>query len=186
MATISKRMTLEQFLKLPEEKPALEYEEGRITQKVSPKGKHSVLQFKVADAVNRVAGPAKLALAFPELRFTYEGRSYVPDVSVYRHDRIPRDPDGEVVDDFFIPPDIAIEILSPSQNLSALIRKCLWYTSNGVAAALLVSRPDRSVRLFLPRQEPQVLRAQDPIDLGDLLPGFHLTVDQLFESLKNW
>jgi len=28
-------MTLEEFLRLPEEEPALEYEEGRVTQKVA-------------------------------------------------------------------------------------------------------------------------------------------------------
>jgi len=185
MAITSKKLTLEQFLRLPEKKPALEYEEGRITQKPLPRGKHSVLQFKVADAVNRLAAPPRIAMAFPELRFTYEERSYVPDVSVYRYERIPRDASGEVADDFFIPPDIAIEILSLGQSLNALIRKCAWYTSNGVAAALLVSPADRSVRLFLPGQVPRALLGQDPIDLGDLLPGFRLTVEQLFQSLRD-
>jgi len=185
MAIASKKLTLEEFLKLPEKKPALEYAEGRITQKPLPKGKHSVLQFKVADAVNRVAVPTRLAMAFPELRFTFEGRSYVPDVSVYQRERIPRDPDGRVADDFFVPPDIAIEVLSPGQSLNAVIRRCDWYIANDVAAALGVNPADESVRLFLPGHEPQVLRNQDPIDLGDLLPGFHLTVDQLFDSLKD-
>lgn len=185
MAITSKKLTLEQFLKLPEEKPALEYEEGRITQKPLPKGKHSVLQLEVAEVINRVARPARLGRAFPELRFTFEGRSYVPDVSVYKRERIPRDPDGRVADDFFVPPDITIEILSPGQSLNAVIRRCAWYASNGVAGALLVNPADESVRLFFPGQQPRVLHYQDPIDLGDLLPGFHLTVDQLFDSLKD-
>ena len=43
MTLTDTRMTLTEFLALPEEKPALEYENGEVTQKVSPKGRHSAL-----------------------------------------------------------------------------------------------------------------------------------------------
>ena len=91
MAIADKPMTLEEFLELPEEEPALEFEDGKVTQKVSPKGRHSVLQLAVAEAFNRFAKPRKLAYAFPELRSTYGTVSLVPDVAIYRWDRIPRD-----------------------------------------------------------------------------------------------
>ncbi len=44
MAVTQRRMTLEEFLALPEEKPALEYEDGVVTQKMPPQGKHASLQ----------------------------------------------------------------------------------------------------------------------------------------------
>ena len=37
----SKSLTLEEFLRLPEIKPASEYIEGQIIQKPIPQGKHS-------------------------------------------------------------------------------------------------------------------------------------------------
>ena len=77
-------ISVEEFLALPEVKPALEYVEGSVTQKVSPKGRHSVLQASLTDTINRIARPNKLALAFPELRFSGMRHSEVPDVSVYR------------------------------------------------------------------------------------------------------
>jgi len=40
--------------KLPEREPPLEYEEGRITQKVSPKGKHSFVQGGLVDLINHL------------------------------------------------------------------------------------------------------------------------------------
>ena len=40
MALTERRTSLEEFLKLPEEKPALEYFDGKVTQKVSPKTRH--------------------------------------------------------------------------------------------------------------------------------------------------
>src|SRR4051794_7783917 len=103
MAVPHERMPLEEFLALPEEKPALEFEDGVVTQKVAPKGRHSTLQYRIAERFNHYAEPRKLAFAFPELRTTYAGASPVPDVAVYRWDRIPLDANGEVVDDFLEP-----------------------------------------------------------------------------------
>ena len=184
MAISEKRLTLEEFLRLPERKPALEFEDGGVIQKPVPKGKHSRLQYALAELLNRFSMARKLACAFPELRATYGGRSYVPDVALYRWDRIPRDADGRVGDDFFEPPDLAVEIVSPRQGVTALVRRCLWYAANGVRLALLVDPADESVLLFLPDQPTRALRGGDRIDLGDLLPGCALTVQDLFDSLR--
>ena len=184
MAVLQKGLTLEEFLKLPEEKPALEFEDGTVTQKVAPKGHHSALQYEVAELVNRFARSRRLARAFPELRATYAGRSYVPDVSVYRWERIPGDDAGELVNDFVEPPDIAVEVVSPEQRVNALVRRCLWYTEHGVQVVLLVDPADRSVLLFRPEQLPRALHGPDWIDVSDVLPGFQLTVQELFDALR--
>jgi Uma2 family endonuclease len=184
MTLLQRRLTLDEFLELPERKPALEFEEGVITQKVSPKGKHSRLQLAFCMMLNRVAEAARRALAFPELRASWNNRSYVPDVSLFRWDRIPRDESGEIANDFFEPPDIAIEIVSPKQSVTPLVRKCVWYVANGVRLALLVDPADRSILLFRPDVAPLALRSDDPIDLQDVLPGLVLTVQQVFDSLK--
>jgi Uma2 family endonuclease len=179
-----RRPTLEDFLALPEEKPALEFEEGVVTQKVSPKGPHGWLQWTLCAFVNEITGPPRLAMAFPETRVTFAGASRVPDVVVYRREHVPTTPSGEIADDFLIPPDIAIEIASPGQSLSSLVRRCSWYVANGVPLALLVLPRDRSVRVFRPNQQPLVLEGDAQIDLDDVLPGFQLAVSKLFDSLK--
>lgn len=51
----SKSLTLEEFLKLPETKPASEYIDGKMIQKPMPKARHSRLQCKLINAVNEVA-----------------------------------------------------------------------------------------------------------------------------------
>jgi Uma2 family endonuclease len=180
---ISQHLTIEEFLALPEEKPALEYENGRVTQKVSPKGKHSTLQAGTVGLFDRFTVPRKLGRAFPELRTTFGGYSRVPDVSVYLWDRIPVDESGEVADEFFTAPDIAVEILSPEQRVNALVRRCTWYVEQGVKAALLLTPADHLVRLFRPGDPMAILRDADPIDLQDILPGFEVTVQDLFAPL---
>src|SRR4051812_12017379 len=76
---VRKTMTLEEFLKLPEDKPYLEYIDGRIEAKVSPQKKHGRIEFKISDRLNQFAEPVGLGMAFPELRCTFAGRSIVPD-----------------------------------------------------------------------------------------------------------
>ena len=184
MAVQQRELTLEAFLKRPERKPALEFVGGRVTQKVPPKAKHSVLQFQMAARLNRFSEPPKLAFAFPELRATFAGASVVPDVSVFVWDRIARDAVGEPLDDVFLPPDIAVEIRSPSQRARVGSERCLWYVENGVQIAVLVDPIARSVSLFRPGTDPLVLQGDAEINLGEVLPGFQLTVRELFDSLK--
>src|SRR5205085_3474178 len=118
MVTATKVLTLEEFLELPERKPALEFEEGRITQKVSPKGKHRRLQYVIAEDFNRFSQPRRLGLAFPELRVSFSGVSRVPDLSYFRWDRIPLDERGRIADEFREPPDLVVEIVSPKQPVN--------------------------------------------------------------------
>ena len=184
MAVRIKDMGLDEFLELPEEKPALEYEDGRITRKVSPKGKHSRLQRDLVAVIERFAHPARVAEAFPELRTTFGGRSCVPDVSVYRWSRRPFDPSGEIADDFTEPPDVVVEIVSPKQSRRVLVRRCLWFVSHGVTIALLVDPTEKSVVSFRPNHVPTPLTRSDRIDLDDILPGFALTVHDVFDLLR--
>ena len=183
MAVPKRRMSLEEFLGLPEEKPALEFEDGLVTQKVPPQGKHGRLQWWISTLFNTFAEPRKLATAVPELRTTYSGASRVPDIAVYVWERIPRDERGRIADDFRLPPDIAVEILSPGQRVSSLVDRCRSFVERGVQIAILVDPYREDVRLFRPGRAPQQLSGADEIDLGDVIPGFILRVSEIFDSL---
>ncbi len=89
-STNAKKLT-EEFLKLPETKPASEYIDGEILQKPMPQGKHSKLQSKLVTTINNIVEEQKIALALPELRCTFGGRAIVPDVVVFAWERIPLD-----------------------------------------------------------------------------------------------
>jgi Uma2 family endonuclease len=77
-------LTLDQFLALPEEKPALEYIDGVVTQKMPPVGPHGLLKFTIAKWLDRATGEGESAQVFTELRTNWTDRaSLVSDVSVY-------------------------------------------------------------------------------------------------------
>jgi Uma2 family endonuclease len=178
-------MSLEEFLDLPEEEPALEFEDGEVIQKVSPKGKHSALQLGVADQINAQIRAKKIGRAFPELRASFADLSRVPDVSVYRWDRIARDESGEVANDFLEPPDIAIEIISPGQSPTRLFHRCLTFIRAGVRAAVLINPPDQSILVLRNGQLDQLLRRGDTLDLSDILEDLRLIVARLFDELMD-
>lgn len=105
MTTTTKLITLSELLKLPETKPSSEFINSQIHQKPMPQGKHSTLQIRLADTINQAGFPQQLAYAFPKLRCTFGGRSIVPDIAVFKWDRIPFDTDGEVANTFELFPD---------------------------------------------------------------------------------
>jgi Uma2 family endonuclease len=184
MAISQRGVTLDEFLTWPEEKPALEFINGVVQPKVSPKFRHGSLQGEVTAIVNGHARPRRLAYAIPELRITLHGESLVPDISIFRWERIPRDAAGEPLDDIFVAPDIVIEIASPGQSRRDLVQRCNRYLEYGVEVVLLFQPRDRSVTMFRGAAEPMILRRSDSIDLGDLIPGLQLDLAALFESTR--
>lgn len=124
-------LTLEEFLALPETKPASEYSRGTVSQKPMPKGKHSTLQFELAAAINQQAKPTKLAYALPELRCSFGGRSIVPNLAVLHWENLPKDEDGEIADQVEQPPDWIIEILLPNQSTTFVMEKIVFCLHHG-------------------------------------------------------
>lgn len=183
MALTSRRLTLEEFLELPEESPALEYLDGVVVQKVSPEMYHGRTQWSFTAFINAFGEPRRLAMAFPETRSTFGGWSPVPDVGIYRWANLPRRPDGKLESDSRTPWDVAVEIVSPGQSRQEIEDKCRWYCANGVEVSLMIDPDREDVVRFGADGSRVVLRGDDRIDLDTILPGFILTPGQLFASL---
>ena len=124
-------LTLEQFLQLPEIKPAQEFSNGQISQKPIPQVKHSRLQYKICALINQITEDSKIAFAFPELRSTFGGRSLVLDIAVFLWQNIPLLANGEVPNRFELTPDWVIEICSPDQSSNKVLGKILYCLNHG-------------------------------------------------------
>jgi Uma2 family endonuclease len=179
--TPSKPLTLDEFLQKPETKPASEYIDGQIIQKPMPQGEHSVIQGEMVTTANAALKPNKIARAFPELRCTFGGRSIIPDVSVFVWERIPRKENGGVNDRFEIAPDWAIEILSPGQSQTKLIKKILHCLKHGTEMGWLIDPKEQTVFVFRSQHPPA---AFDEPEQLILVPEFSseltLSVGELF------
>lgn len=195
-----KKLTLEEFLKLPETEPASEYINGQIFQKPMPQGKHSKLQGKLVTAINQIVEEQKIALAFPELRCTFGDRSIVSDVAVFAWDRIPVDERGDVANVFRAAPDWTIEILSPDgrhkppnsirgtrphQSQTRVTGNILHCLKHGSQLGWLIDPDERSVIVYWAEKPPELLQEPaDKLPVPELVAGLQLTVGDLFGWLK--
>lgn len=180
----TKTLSIEEFLKLPETKPASEYIDAEIYQKPMPQGEHSTLQSSLVTAINEIGKPQKLVYAFPELRCTFQGRSIVPDIAVFEWQRIPLLPNGRIANKFEIPPDWVIEILSPGQSANRVISKIIFSLENGAKLGWLLDASDESIMIFEPNKLPQLKQKQDNLPVLGVLENWQLTVADVFRWLN--
>ena len=176
-------VTLAEFLKRSdiEESPALEWWDGEVTSKVMPGKQHSLLQLRLAAKICSIT-PEFLAL--PELRCTVGGRSLIPDVSVVRVDRLSTNEAGELDSGGIeFAPNWVIEILSPGQGESRVMRKVVHCLRHGSRLGWLVDPGDRVVLGFEPDGLPREWVGQERLPvLSEVNLG--LTVDELFGFLR--
>ena len=149
-------LTLEAFLAMPETKPASEFIDGEISQKPMPQGKHSAVQSELVPTVNGKLKAAKIARAFTELRCTFGGRSLVPNVSVWLWDRIATDESGDIANVFSVPPDWTIEILSPDQRHTKVVKNIVHCLYHGSAMGWLFDPEDRTVFIYHPNGRMEI------------------------------
>jgi Uma2 family endonuclease len=181
--TLPQPISLEEFLKLPETKPASEYINGEIIQKPMPKGRHSRLQGKLCTVINEATEAQKIAYAFPELRCTFGGRSIVPDIAVFLWENIVFNKDGEIEDNFNLHPDWTIEILSPEQKPNKVIGNILHCLSCGSQLGWFIDPDDSSILVILPGQQPQLLQGSDRLPVLDRIQ-LELTASEIFSWLN--
>jgi len=184
VSTLSSQLSLEEFLQLPETKPASEYVDGKIYQKPMAQGKHSIIQTELSSAINQIGKSKKLGLALTELRCTFEGRSLVPDITVFEWSRIPTDENGEIANRFESYPDWTIEILLPDQFPNRVINKIIFCINQGTKLGWFIDPNDKSVMVFQPNQLPAVKYDTDKLPVLDVLANWQVRAADIFSWLK--
>lgn len=179
--TSSKPLTLAEFLKLPETKPASEYIDDQIIQKPMPQGKHSTIRGELVTAINAVMKPQRIARAFLGLRCTFGERSTVPDISVFIQSRVPRDQNGKIANVFLAAPDWTIEILSPDQSQTKVTKNVLHCLKYGTQMGWLIDPDEQTVFVYLPKQQTEVFDEPDELlPVPSFASELQLTVKELF------
>ncbi|MEL6334357.1 MAG: Uma2 family endonuclease, partial [Cyanobacteria bacterium J06626_26] len=69
-------------------------------------------------------------------------------------------------------PDFVIELRSASDTLTGLQAKMQEYMENGVLLGWLIDRKHRTVHVYRPNQDPQILENPDSVSGDPELPGF--------------
>jgi Uma2 family endonuclease len=102
-----------------------------------------------------------------------------PDAALVRADRLPSEAEQEHY--LELVPDVAVEVVSPSDRARDVSDKVMEYLEAGVRQVWLVEPRRRIVTVYEADRSAQVLTDADTIDGDELLPGFSLPVRALFE-----
>jgi Uma2 family endonuclease len=127
----------------------------------------------------------KLGIAVPEMLFVLDAGHKLkrrPDVAFvsYAHwpDRTP--PDTEA---WNVVPDLAVEIVSPSNLAKEIDTKITDYFAAGVKLVWVVYPTSGRVYVHSSPKHVRVLGRDEELDGGDVLPGFRLPIAALYEAL---
>jgi len=101
-----------------------------------------------------------------------------PDVAFIRAARIPSD---DVIHLFFEgAPDLAVEVLSPSDRRSKIHAKTLQYLDAGTSLVWILDPKLRQVTVHQRETIPLTLRDGDKLDGGSVIPDLQISVGSLF------
>lgn len=101
-----------------------------------------------------------------------------PDIAYVSRDRMPSETD--YIGFMPLAPDLAIEIVSPSNRSADVQAKVLEYLRAGTRLVLVIHPRPRTVTAYAPDHSAHVYREHDEIDLSEIVPGFRLRVADIF------
>jgi Uma2 family endonuclease len=79
-------------------------------------------------------------------------------------------------------PDIAVEVVSPNDRTREILGKVSDYLAAGSRIVWVVNPVREEVSAFRSPFAPRVLAGTDLLDGEDVLPGFSVTIAEIFES----
>lgn len=176
-----KLVTAEEFLHWPEPVDGSRQElvRGEVITVPPPGFVHGACCLRLGRKIGNFVDDNRLGVAVADSGFITERNPDTvrgPDISFWKKDRLPEVPAGYID----VPPDLAVEVVSPSDVFSKVQRKVRHYLDRGVAMVWVVDPEEKTVTVYRSRKDSAFLAAEDEIDGGDVLPGFRMRVADLF------
>lgn len=84
-----------------------------------------------------------------------------------------------------IPPDMAVEVVSPSETAAQVRKKVTQYLKAGTRLVWVIYPEDRLVDIYKPGKDPHPVGIDGSLDGGDVLPGFTVTVKEIFAQVPD-
>ncbi|MBV8883588.1 MAG: Uma2 family endonuclease [Chroococcidiopsidaceae cyanobacterium CP_BM_RX_35] len=183
MNPTSTRLTLQEFLALPESDDRYELVEGKLQSKMSPKYRHSTLQLRLLIALNNWCEQFTLGRVRPEWGVVLQRRGEdwvpIPDLTYVSYNRLPTT--WEEDEPCPVLPELVVEIISPGQSFGDLTDKATDYLQAGVDRVWVVDPTAQAVTVFRSDRVPQIVKTDGTIS-DSLLPELKLSVSHLFSK----
>ena len=182
--TASQRLlTAEDLYGLPDDGTIQELLEGCLLSEPLPGARHGRITVNLALRLYEFVRSRRLGMVFSNDTGFILARS--PDtvrgpdiafVSMKRFEEV-----GDTPRHFPGPPDLAIEILSPSSTAGEIHAKVADFLAAGTPLLWVVDPDSRCVAVYRELLHPRILKRDETLEAEDLLPGFGVRVGELFE-----
>ncbi len=174
-------LSLEEFLRLekPDDGTRYELDEAELVTMSPNKRTHGRVSVNIASILREYVRAHAAGEVYTEYGFVLSRDPVTlraPDVSFVRSKRLAGPEE-------FYPgsPDLAVEVVSPSDTVRQMLRKVNQYLKFGTQAVWVVYPDRQEVDIYEAGGGVTTLDAGQTLDAPGLLPGFSVPVAELFE-----
>ena len=175
-------MTAQELLDYRHEPYRQELVEGTLYEMEPPGAEHGRVAMVIGALLYAHVERAGLGIAFAsEVGFHLASDPdtvRAPDVAFIARERVPATgiPRGYWPG----PPDLAVEVVSPNDRHSKVEGKALAWLDAGTRAVAVVDPRLRTAMVHRSRHDIRILTADEPLALGDVVPGWSPLVGEFF------
>ena len=168
-------MTVEEFLTRDIE--GYEYVKGGLVPMSSPALGHAKISARITHYLFTHVSENRLGDVFVEAGFKVGDRGMKPDVAFISTSRLPEDESKGSP----IPPDFAVEVVSPTDVQWRVTEKVQAYLDAGTQMVWVVESVMKTVTVYRSATDIQVFTDADTLTGEDVVPGFSCRVTQFFQ-----
>lgn len=180
--TTGTRMTAEELLRMPDDGYRYELVRGELV-KMAPAGRrHGRLDMRIGWRLAQYVEAHQLGeVHTADTGFRLASRPdtvRAPDVSFLQQNRMAEV--GDVEGYWPGAPDLAVEVISPSDTYTDVENKVTEWLDAGTAMVVVVNPRHETVTVYRSRTEIAILTREERLDGGDVVPGWSLDLQELF------
>jgi Uma2 family endonuclease len=175
------RLTLAEFLARPQTDPPEEYVSGSVVAKPALSEPERWLRSDLATLLFGWARASHQGAAALAMRCVLGSDVYVPDAVYLAPERLsaPAFERGALTE----PPDLVVEVCPAAVDPAWYAERLARYRAHGVRVAWLVDTAEETVAVYAGGAEPVTMGRRAVLEGGDVLPGFFVHLDDLFDTL---
>ena len=170
------KMTLEEFLESDLE--GYEYIKGELIPMPPTSVEHGKISAKLAMYLGLHVRENQLeCIPVSGAGFKVGERVLIPDIAIILTDRLPND-QGKACP---IPPDLAVEVVSPTDTSSRVEEKAFAYLEAGTQLVWVLRPTSKTVTVYRSETDITLLTRNDTLSGEEVVKGFSCQVAELFE-----
>ncbi len=170
------KMTLEEFLESDLE--GYEYIKGELIPMAPTSAEHGYISANLSSLLHMYVRENQLGrVLISDTGFKVGERFLIPDIAFISTDRLPADRSKA----FPVPPDLAVEIASPSDTFHRIQEKVFAYLDEGTQLVWMIAPRDKTVTVYRSETVITLLTQNDILSGEDVVERFTCQVAELFE-----